>query len=257
MTKSFKLVLVLAVMLGSLPAFADSLTVYGAYNGGTNDIKLANSSFQVSIGPGTCANSGCTTTTYQVDYKIDFGNAIGTNVAPSGEGTGGAALYSIGFHTFNFSRTQSFVAPTTFNSLTINGVDATPSWGTTTDYVNGTVNASGCSSNSNGGWLCSKDTQSNPYYELAPQNGVFDFKFTVTAPTGTYITNTVDWSIKAEFCVPNRVTGTCGNNYDILSMNGGAPGQPPPGVTPEPASMVLLGTGLLGFGGVLRRFSNK
>lgn len=237
-------------------AKADGLTVYGAYNGSTtgSDTKLANSSFNVSIGPGTCvavSSNPCADTTYQVDYTIKFGNAMGSAVAPSGEGTNGAALVSVGFMAFN----QSFVSPTTFNSLTINGVSQTASWGVSSDVYNGTVNASGCSQNSNGGWFCSKDTVGNPLYQLAPQNGTFVFTFTVTAPTGAYITSPSDWSIKAEFCNPNTSTGTCTTNYDILSMNGGAPGQPPTGVTPEPAGLVLLGTGLLGFGGYLKKFA--
>lgn len=113
-------------------------------------------------------------------------------------------------------------------------------WGL--DKVGG-VDASGCNGKGGaGGFVCFQNVSAS---DPGPASGKYTFEFAVTMPGTDALTASSD--IRIDF--NKTLVNTNKNNLGITSM--GITIQPGP--TPEPASLLLLGTGLLAMGGVIRR----
>lgn len=109
--------------------------------------------------------------------------------------------------------------------------------------VDGGINANGCSGNG-GGFFCSESSTNGLQVGHSGDIYNFDWQVTLTAPADL-LTALNDASVKALYVTSSgRQNGITSEN--ITLDPGGSP-------VPEPSSFVLLGTGLLGAAGALRR----
>jgi|GEM_PF-3062916 len=108
--------------------------------------------------------------------------------------------------------------------------------------IPGGLNASGCNSlGLSSGDVCFQNVSAN---DPVPAGGTYTFEFAVTMPGTDALTANSD--IKIDF---NKTLANLNkNNLGLTSMGIGIGGP-----TPEPASLLLLGTGLLTMGGIIRR----
>jgi PEP-CTERM motif len=119
----------------------------------------------------------------------------------------------------------------------------------------GGLNAKGCDG-SGSGFFCTEDgsaVAASP--ATLPFAGTYSWVFDVTIPTGTLDTSAFGSSIKVlytDLCkVGHKPLAEC--NVGITSEDITLQGGPPPPPTPEPATLMTLGSGLLALGGIFRR----
>lgn len=110
-----------------------------------------------------------------------------------------------------------------------------------TEYANVGVNSNGCSKGGN--FDCFKDFKGDV---PIPGTGVYTFEFAVTMNGGYALDTSAD--VKADY---NTLPDDTGKNITVTSPN--TPVAIEETVIPEPDTMVLFGSGLLLFGGILRR----
>jgi PEP-CTERM motif len=107
-------------------------------------------------------------------------------------------------------------------------------------FINGGLNSSGC--DGNGNFFCFDNTAIPPTPTTAfPANSTLSFTFSETLSSGNFAGYVPDFKID---WVGSK------NNYDLVSLP--LPPTPPTGA-PEPATLALLGSALVGVGLVRRR----
>ena len=136
-------------------------------------------------------------------------------------------------------------------TVTLNSVTKNPGTAITTflQPVDGGLNASGCSG-AGSGFFCDGNT-SITGVPIEGADDVYTFDWTVyTSAPDLLLLGSDAASVKALYVDPTGKQN--GITSEDISLTPGKPNNPPPAV-PEPASILMLGSGLVGLAGAVRR----
>jgi hypothetical protein len=109
------------------------------------------------------------------------------------------------------------------------------------------LNANGCDVLKPEGFICTDWTGSGHGLQVAHAGDVYDWTWDVTVTPGTLLTGTMQADLKALYVTDK------GKHQGLTSNSITLQGTLPPPPVSEPASLFVLGSGLLGLGTVLRR----
>ena len=197
-----------ALALVATPSYADSIGGPGSTCG---TCQGATYTLQQSVESSSGGN-----TTFDITYTIDTSTYTG----------GGAFIDAVAVKV-------SSSVPSSTTTL-----DSAPGGIAAWTVVDGGINAGGCDG-SGSGFECADTTPSL----VAAVGGTLVWVFDITIPTADLITSPLGASIKARYVDNNDAKVGALVSEDINLQTGG--GSPPPPPVPEPASLMLLGSGLL------------
>jgi hypothetical protein len=186
-----------------------------------------------TIGP-NCGGGSCFGSTYTLSYTTTANpNVFDVNLAIDTTGYTGNST--------NLLNAVSLKIVSQSSKITSISLISSPSTFSSTE--NGGINANGCSGSGNG-FFCSESSTNGLAVGGAGDIYNFEWQVALTSPSDLML-GTGDASVKALYVTSGgRQNGI--TSADITLDPGTSP-------VPEPASFVLLGTGLLGAAGAIRR----
>jgi PEP-CTERM motif-containing protein len=166
--------------------------------------------------------------------------------------------------TFTITNTSNITSPGSTSTITGIGFDLPPTGNASTSGLNGFTGTQAPSLSSN---FTFSDAALGNVPEVNFQNAVLDFGF-ITGASGTFAGGSVNDGLLPGESASFTVTGAAFSGFTasqicnaILVRFQNVPGVSSdvgsPQTIPEPSSMVLLGTSLLGLGGIVRRTRNR
>lgn len=207
-----------------------------------------------SIGP-DCPNGSCDGAIYTLHYS---GNAL-----PDSDLLHETFRITLDIDTNTYSGGGSFLdnvaikvssPPNLFAASLFNAPGGVGNW--SGPNLNETIDANGCSGTGGGGFICLDGLDNGGKgVAVTTGNGVgtdYSFIFDVTVDNGGLFTGLDQASIKARYVDNggNKIGSLLSENITLQQEGGGGPS----GEVPEPATMLLIGSGLLGLAGLRKKF---